>query len=60
MAWGWTFKLLWIIVAGTIGNLADSILGASLERKGFIKNDVVNFLNTLFAAIASLMLYYLF
>jgi uncharacterized protein (TIGR00297 family) len=60
MVWGWTFKLLWIIVAGTIGNLADSILGASLERKGFIKNDVVNFLNTLFAAIASLMFYYLF
>jgi uncharacterized protein (TIGR00297 family) len=44
----------WIILlAGTLGNLADSFLGASLERKGFIGNNTVNFLNTLLAAIVA-------
>jgi len=40
-----------IIFAGTMGNLTDSILGASLERKGYIGNDMVNFLNTLVAGV---------
>ncbi|MDB5149494.1 MAG: hypothetical protein JWQ57_3514, partial [Mucilaginibacter sp.] len=31
---GWTADLIWIVVAGTLGNLADSVLGAVLERKG--------------------------
>ena len=40
-----------IILSGTIGNLTDSILGAALERKGYIGNDMVNFLNTLAAGV---------
>ena len=43
---GWSFSFLWIIIAGFTGNLLDSVLGASLERKGWIGNNVVNFLNT--------------
>ncbi|MDB5157143.1 MAG: hypothetical protein JWR50_1850 [Mucilaginibacter sp.] len=43
---GWSISFFWIIIAGFAGNLADSILGASLERKGWIGNNVVNFLNT--------------
>jgi uncharacterized membrane protein len=43
-------------VAGIFGNLCDSILGASLERKQFIGNNTVNFLNTLFAAIFALLM----
>lgn len=45
----------WLIItaAGTIGNLADSILGATLERKGIIRNDAVNFMNTAIAALAA-------
>ncbi len=39
-----------IILAGTIGNLADSALGALFERKGILGNNAVNFLNTLVAA----------
>lgn len=39
------------IIAGTAGNLFDSVLGATLERKGVLKNDGVNLLNTIFAAI---------
>ncbi|MXV16116.1 DUF92 domain-containing protein [Pedobacter sp. HMF7056] len=42
-----------IIIAGTLGNAADSVLGATLERRGIIGNNVVNFLNTLAAAIAA-------
>jgi len=49
-----------IIIAGTIGNLFDSVLGASLERKHFLNNDAVNFLNTTIAAVAALLLYTLF
>jgi len=50
----WHFALL--VAAGTVGNLADSVLGAALERKGLIKNDAVNFLNTLIAALTALAL----
>lgn len=40
---------IYIVIAGTAGNLADSLLGATLERKGVIKNDAVNLLNTAIA-----------
>jgi uncharacterized membrane protein len=42
--------VLILIVAGTVGNLTDSLLGALLERRGLLDNDKVNFLNTLIAA----------
>jgi uncharacterized protein (TIGR00297 family) len=48
-----------IIVAGTFGNLSDSVLGATLERRRFLNNNQVNFLNTLGAAFFSLLLYML-
>ncbi|WNJ16695.1 DUF92 domain-containing protein [Pontibacter sp. G13] len=41
-----------VIGAGIIGNLADSLLGASLQRNGLMTNDTVNFANTLIAAMA--------
>lgn len=41
----------WITLAGVIGNLVDSILGAALERRKFISNNLVNFLNTLAGAM---------
>lgn len=41
----------WIVqVAGLIGNLMDSFLGATIEGKEGIDNEVVNFLNTLTGA----------
>ena len=54
-AHGW-----WILLAGTAGNLADSILGASLQRKGRLTNDMVNGLNTLVAAIVVVLCYWIF
>jgi len=39
-----------LLIAGTIGNLADSLLGALFERRGLLTNDQVNFGNTLIAA----------
>lgn len=47
---GFSASFYWIALAGIIGNISDSILGASLEKKQLINNDAVNFLNTTMAA----------
>ena len=49
-----------IIASGTIGNLADSYLGATLERKKVIGNNLVNFINTTVGAITGWLFYHLF
>ena len=54
---GFSTAALLVCFSGFIGNLTDSILGASLERKGIIGNNFVNFLNTLVAALAAVVLY---
>jgi len=54
---GFGFPFAIIVIAGTLGNLADSLLGATLEKKGILKNDMVNFLNTLIAAFFALLLW---
>lgn len=53
---GWNVDFFVIIIAGTIGNIVDSILGATLENRDIIKNDLVNFSNTALAAIAGLVI----
>ena len=53
----WNWNILLIIVAGTIGNLTDSVLGATLERRHLLSNDLVNFLNTAVAALVAFVLY---
>ena len=52
---GWNIGVIWIIVAGFTGNLVDSALGATVERKGWIGNNVVNFLNTAIGAVVCLV-----
>jgi uncharacterized protein (TIGR00297 family) len=42
--------LLAIVIGATIGSLAESGLGATLEAPGILNNDVLNFLNTAIAA----------
>jgi uncharacterized protein (TIGR00297 family) len=45
----------WLVAttAGVLGMLADSYLGALCERRGWLGNDAVNFLSTLFAAVVA-------
>lgn len=53
---GLTIHFLLIVVAGATGNFTDSLLGATFERRGYLNNNEVNFLNT---AIASLSVFLL-
>ncbi|MBC9909054.1 DUF92 domain-containing protein [Chitinophaga varians] len=53
LAEGFDRRMAFIVIAGVLGNLMDSVLGAALERKHYIGNDAVNFGNTLFAALVA-------
>ena len=53
---GFDIAFVIIIIAGTLGNFTDSILGATLERNGAIDNNSVNFLNTVVAALVAFIL----
>lgn len=55
--YGWNPQVLLVIIAGTMGNLIDSVLGATLERRHYLNNNAVNFLNTLVAALIAGALY---
>jgi uncharacterized membrane protein len=44
-----------IAVAGVAGMLFDSVLGATLENRGTMGNDSVNFVSTVFAADLALV-----
>jgi len=45
-----------VLAAAFIGSTADSVLGATLERRGLIDNEAVNFSNTLVGALGGLAL----
>ena len=51
---GWSFFL--IVFCGAIGSHADSIIGATLERKNRVSNDAVNFLSTLVAVLSAFLI----
>lgn len=60
-AGAWALGGGWILLAicwssGVFGLLFDSLLGATLERRGLLNNDAVNFLSTLSAAAFALVL----
>ena len=50
---GWGAAFWWLLLAGTAGNLTDSLLGATLERRHYLGNNVVNGLNTLVGALVA-------
>ena len=47
---GWGILGL-ITLAGVLGGVFDSVLGATLQRKGYLSNGMVNFFNTAFGAV---------
>ena len=47
-----------VFAAATAGLFFDSLLGATLERRGYLGNDLVNFASTAFAAAISFPLAY--
>jgi uncharacterized protein (TIGR00297 family) len=56
----WAFAMtieqgLTALAAGLLGFAMDSVLGATLERRGLLNNDAVNFLSTLTAALFALL-----
>ena len=56
-AWalGGGLEIFWISAAGGVfGLFFDSLLGATLERRGWLNNDAVNFLSTASAAVFAL------
>ena len=53
LGFGWGPAFGWLLVAGTAGNLLDSVLGATLERRGWLRNNAVNFINTLTGALVA-------
>ncbi|WP_025144265.1 DUF92 domain-containing protein [Pedobacter jeongneungensis] len=53
--YGFGLSFLWIVLAGTVGNLVDSVFGALFERRGLMGNDAVNFFSTLSAGLVALL-----
>lgn len=51
------FDVALIALAGFWGNYFDSVLGATLQRRGYMTNDTVNFANTAAAALFVLLAY---
>lgn len=51
VAWS---AVLAVAIGATLGALAESVLGATLERTGILNNDVLNFINTAVAAAVAI------
>jgi uncharacterized protein (TIGR00297 family) len=59
---GWALRLSILdgaiaAIAGVCGLFFDSLLGATVERRGWLGNDLVNFTSTLFAALLAAAVY---
>ena len=55
-AWGGLYPWLGavvVVVAAFLGSLLESVVGATIERRGLLDNEAVNFLNTLIGALVA-------
>ena len=52
-------QLLYVVAGATAGALVESALGATLEHRGVLNNDVLNFINTGVAAFVAVELWQL-
>ena len=52
-------QLVYVVAAATAGALVESALGATLEHRGVVNNDVLNFINTGVAACVAVELWQL-
>lgn len=52
-------RVLLVVAAATAGALVESVLGATLEDRGIVNNDVLNFINTAAAAYVAIALTWL-
>lgn len=48
-----------VVAAATAGALVESVLGATLEHRGVLNNDMLNFINTTVAAVVAVELWQL-
>ena len=49
------YKVVFVTVMGFMGNIADSVLGATLERRGMLSKGGVNLYSSLFAVVISII-----
>lgn len=54
------FIVILVVVIGWLGCQLDSLLGATLQKKGILNNDTVNFVTILFGVVLSILLFFLF
>lgn len=57
VGFGWDISVIIVALSGVMGNGFDSVLGATLQRRGYMNNHGVNFANTLFAALFAFFLF---
>lgn len=50
------YKVIFVSIMGFVGNIADSILGATLERGGKLSKGGVNLYSSLFAVVISIII----
>ncbi|MCB1033326.1 MAG: DUF92 domain-containing protein [Acidobacteria bacterium] len=53
-----SFSWIWVVVlAAFVGTTLESLVGATLEKRGLLDNEAVNFLNTLIGALTAAAAY---
>ncbi|WP_400193280.1 DUF92 domain-containing protein [Hymenobacter sp. B81] len=53
LGFDWGAEAAWLVLAATAGNLTDSLLGATLERRRMLSNNAVNGLTTLVGGLVA-------